>query len=82
MELMNKLEPSVKLSFSPGALYAARGINTLKSILARTHILFTNEKEIKQLTGKDFSAAPKSSSRWGATLSLLHWAREQSIKPG
>ena len=56
LELVNKLDSSVKISFSPGALYATKGLQTLLPLLARTHILFLNESEIKQLTGKDFEA--------------------------
>ncbi len=44
---------STKLSFAPGALYAAKGLRTLGPIVSRTYVLFTNHGEIKELTGKD-----------------------------
>jgi ribokinase len=53
LELTDRLEPSVKVSFSPGALYAAKGLNSLGPILARTHLLFINRDEIRQMTGQD-----------------------------
>ncbi|MBI3931760.1 MAG: carbohydrate kinase family protein [Chloroflexi bacterium] len=54
LKLITNLDSSVKVSFSPGELYAAKRLKTLSLILARTHILFINESEIKQLTGEDF----------------------------
>jgi len=53
LELVDRLDPSVKLSFAPGALYAAKGLKALAPILRRTYILFINQDEIKQLTGED-----------------------------
>ena len=55
-KLIDKLEPSVKISFSPGALYASKGLKALKPILARTHILFINRHEMRQLTGDDITS--------------------------
>jgi ribokinase len=53
LELVEKLDESVRLSFAPGALYAARGLKALAPILRRSHILFINQDEIKQMTGED-----------------------------
>jgi ribokinase len=53
LELIERLDSSVKLSFAPGALYAIKGRETLAPILRRTYILFINESEIRQLTGGD-----------------------------
>lgn len=55
--LMEKLDASVQVSFSPGALYAARGLMVLKPFLARAGVLFLNQQEIKQLTGR--TSAPE-----------------------
>ncbi len=54
LELMDKLDSSVQVSFSPGSLYAKKGLKNLTPILSRTHILFINESEIRQLTGEEF----------------------------
>lgn len=53
LELVEKLDDSVKLSFAPGALYAVKGLKTLAPLLHRTHLLFINRDEIRQLTGED-----------------------------
>jgi len=51
--LIVRLEPSVRLSFSPGALYAVKGLDTLTPFLSRAHLLFVNQSELKQMTGED-----------------------------
>ena len=53
LELMDKLDLSIKISFSPGALYATKGLKVLSPILDRTHVLFINQNEVRQLTGED-----------------------------
>ena len=50
-ELANALKPEQVLSFDPGELYAARGIEALSGILKRTDILFITEEEVKIMTG-------------------------------
>jgi len=54
LDLTSELTPSVRVSFSPGELYAKKGIKALAPILGRTYILFINQSEMKSLTGKDF----------------------------
>lgn len=51
-EMANALKPEQVLSFDPGELYAARGIEALTGILKRTDILFITEEEVKIMTGK------------------------------
>ena len=50
-ELANALKPEQILSFDPGELYAARGIEALSGILKRTDILFITAEEVKIMTG-------------------------------
>jgi len=50
-EIANALKPEQVLSFDPGELYAARGIEALSGILKRTDILFITEEEVKIMTG-------------------------------
>lgn len=52
-KLIDRLDLSVKVSFSPGALFARKGLKALTPILARTYVLFMNEGEIEQLTSMD-----------------------------
>ncbi len=70
-ELMDRLEPSVKLSFSPGALYAAKGLKVLSPLLARTYILFINQDELEQLTGEDFTAGAKACLKQGCQIVVV-----------
>jgi len=50
LELIGKLNPTVEVSFTPGALYASKGIEALTPILKRTYTLFINQNELRQLT--------------------------------
>jgi ribokinase len=65
LELINKLDPSVKLSFAPGALYAIKGLKALAPILRRTYLLLINQHEIRQLTGEDIISGAESCLRQG-----------------
>ncbi|RJO62176.1 MAG: carbohydrate kinase family protein [Dehalococcoidia bacterium] len=56
-KIVERLSPKVKLSFSPGALYVARGMKALKPFFMRTHIIFINRDEIEKLTGLDYQKA-------------------------
>jgi len=53
LKLVEKMDSRVKLSFAPGSLYASRGLEALAPIIKRSHILFINQDEIKQLTGEE-----------------------------
>lgn len=56
VELMKIIKPSVRVSFAPGELYAVKGLKALTPLLEKTDVLFLNQNEIKQITGKDFDA--------------------------
>jgi len=71
LEVMDKLAPSVKVSFSPGALYAAKGLKALTPILKRTHVLLLNENEIQQLTEKDVTAGAESCLEQGSHIVVV-----------
>jgi len=81
-ELIETLEPSVKVSFSPGMLYAARGLKALSPILARTYILFINESEIRQLTGEEFKAGAESCLKQGCHTVVVTLGKSSSHKAG
>ncbi|MGD9116171.1 MAG: carbohydrate kinase family protein [Dehalococcoidia bacterium] len=51
MGLVIRLKDSVKVSFTPGNIYAAKGIDNLTPFLSRTHFLFVNFNELKIMTG-------------------------------
>jgi len=68
LELMDRLAPSIKLSFAPGALYASKGLKALTKILGKTYILFINQNEIKQLTGEDVINGAESCLKQGCSI--------------
>ncbi len=80
--LITRLEPSTRLSFAPGALYAARGLTALAPILSRTHVLFINEGEIQQLTGKDFKAGAETCLEQGCHIVAITLGRGKRLDRG
>ena len=80
LKLIDKLDPSVKLSFSPGALYASKGIKALTPILARTHILLLNQNEMQQLTGEDCATGAESCLRQGCHIVAVTLGKGASYK--
>ena len=82
LELMNKLDLSAKLSFAPGALYAKRGLKALAPILSKTHILFINRNEIKQLTGEDIINGAESCLKQGCSIIVVTLGKGTSLELG
>lgn len=60
LDLILRLNSSVKLSFAPGALYASQGLRALAPILSRAYVLFLNQNEIQQLTGRSVVTGAKT----------------------
>ncbi|MCK4963938.1 MAG: sugar kinase, partial [Dehalococcoidia bacterium] len=67
-QLMERIPPSVKVSFAPGSIYAARGLADLSTIIKSTHILFLNRMEIEELTGEEFKKGAQSCLRLGCQI--------------
>ncbi len=80
LELVNKLDSSVKVSFSPGELYAVRGLGPLAPILARTHVLFANKKEVEQLTGRDFKKGAEVCLQYGCHIVAVTLGRGAKLE--
>jgi len=80
LKLVAKLDSSVKISFSPGELYANKGVKTLNPILARTYVLFINEKEIEQLTGKGFQTGAEVCLKQGCHIVVITLGKGASYK--
>ena len=57
--VVSNLPQSAKISFTPGAIYTRKGLDALTPILAKTHLLFTNENEIEKLANTKFKAAAR-----------------------
>ncbi len=64
--LVGKLPPSVKVSFSPGAIYARKGLEASLPLIRRADIIFLNRKEVKALTDKGFVAGARELLRYGS----------------
>jgi ribokinase len=77
IELVKKLAPSVRLSFSPGELYVTRGLKDLAPIMARTDILFINRSEVERLTGKDFKNGAESCRRHGCRIVVVTLGKDR-----
>jgi ribokinase len=71
LDSIRNLNSSVKVSFAPGALYATKGLKTLAPILARTHVLFINESELKQLTGRGIRFGAKTCLEAGCRIAAV-----------
>jgi len=71
LELIERLDSSIKLTFAPGALYAAKGLKALSPILGRTHLLFINQNEIRQLTGENIIAGAESCLKQGCHIVVV-----------
>ena len=82
LELMDRLDLSTKLSFAPGALYAKRGLKALAPILSKTHILFINRNEIKQLTGEDIINGAESCLKQGCSIIVVTLGKGTSLELG
>ncbi len=80
LDLMDKLDSSTRLSFAPGALYAAKGLEALAPILNRTRILFINHNEIKQLTGKDIADGAQSCLDQGCSIIAVTLGKGQRLR--
>ena len=58
-QLLEQLR-GVKVSFDPGALYARKGLATLKPIIKKCSVMFPNSIELKLLTGQDYKEGART----------------------
>jgi ribokinase len=80
LELVERLASSVRLSFTPGALYAAKGLKSLAPILKRSYLLFINQSELRQLTGKDVVNGAESCLKQGCQMVVVTLGTGGKIK--
>jgi ribokinase len=66
--IVEKLSPETKLSFAPGSLYVKKGLSELEPIIKRTYVLFLNEVEAKELTGKEYQEASDFLMGYGCNI--------------
>ncbi|MFQ6121937.1 MAG: carbohydrate kinase family protein [Dehalococcoidales bacterium] len=71
LELIERLDLSVKLSFAPGALYAAKKLKALSPILSRAYLVFLNQNEIMQLTEQEVIAGAENCLKQGSQVVVV-----------
>lgn len=77
--LLVRLKPSVRLSFTPGAIYAAKGLNRLSPFLSRTQFLFVNLSELQQLTGEELEDGVQKCRQAGCRTVVVTLGKGQKI---
>jgi len=82
LELIRRLNSSVKVSFAPGALYASQGLTALAPILSRTYVLFINQNEIQQLTGRGVITGAKTCLKPGCRIVAVTLGQGKQIDIG
>jgi len=82
LELMGRLEPSTKLSFSPGALYAAKGLKALAPVMNRADVLFINHHELNELTGQDIITGARTCIEQGCSIVGVTLGGGMKLKTG
>ena len=82
LKLVERLDLSTRVTFAPGSLYAVKGLKTLNPILDRTHVLFINQNEIQQLTGKDVTSGAESCLKQGCRTVVVTFGRGTKLELG
>jgi ribokinase len=77
--LILRLDKSVRLSFSPGAIYSVKGIDTLSPFLSRTHILVLNQSELQQLTREDIKGGAQKCLKAGCQIVVVTLGKGKKI---
>lgn len=67
-ELVAKIPPPLKISFAPGSIYVAMGINALEPIIKKSHIMFLNREEVEELTATDFQTGAQRLQNLGCQI--------------
>jgi ribokinase len=82
LELIRNLNSSLRVSFAPGALYAAKGLKTLAPVLAKTRVLFINESEMEQLTGQGIRSGAKTCLALGCHIVTVTLGQGEKLRIG
>ncbi len=80
LELMDRLDASVKISFAPGILHSAKKLEALTPILARTYVLFINQNELWHLTEEDVIAGAESCLKQGCQIVAVTLGKGMRLK--
>ena len=71
VEELVKQNKKIKFSFSPGMIYARKGIEKLFPILKHCNIMFLHEKEMKRLTGLEYKKGCDALIRKGVKIVVV-----------
>ena len=82
LELVEKLDSSVEVSFAPGVLHSTKGLKALRPILGRTRVLFINHHEIQELTGEDVIAGTETCLKQGCHIVVVTLGRGMRLELG
>jgi ribokinase len=66
--LLNWIDASMRVSLDPGEIYARKGLDKIRPLIERSHILFLTEKEIRMLTHRDLFDGAKSLMEMGPSI--------------
>jgi sugar/nucleoside kinase (ribokinase family) len=66
--LLNRLDPSVKVSMDPGEIYAKEGLDKICPLIQRCTLLFLTEREVGLLTKQDLQAGVISLMEMGPSI--------------
>ena len=61
----------VKISFAPGILYSRKGLDELMPIIKRSHTVFVNMDEIREITGMDYTEGSNALIESGAKIVVV-----------
>jgi ribokinase len=74
-KLMKKLKDT-RISFSPGMLYARKGLDTLQLLIQNSEVIFLNRDEVKLLTGKEYKKGAGDLIELGAKMVAVTLGKE------
>jgi len=77
--LLSNLSRSVKVSLDPGEIYAKKGLEKIRPLVERCHILFVTERETRLLTDRDLSAGTKQLMEVGPAVVVCKRGKEGSL---
>ena len=74
--VLQSIDSSILVSFSPGSLYVSRTLQKLLPLLERTTILFLNKRELEDLTGEtDFRKGCKILFQLGCKIVVVTFGK-------
>lgn len=65
---LKHIDLSVKASMDPGEIYVKKGLDKIRPLIERCHVLFLTEREMRLLTSQDLSAGARSLLQVGPSI--------------